>query len=66
MELNKIRMIEEPVEEMVLCEESLDMLLGGSVCQLYGNGVCHNYSENATCSDENDYSGLKCGVFSMK
>lgn len=65
MKINKIKMIENPKEDIILSDESLDALLGGEVCENYEFGICHKYYENAECSYPGDYAGMKCGVFRL-
>lgn len=65
MKINKIKMIENPVEDIALCDENLEILLGGTVCQQFIHGVCYGYEQNAACSSTQDYMGMKCGIFQL-
>lgn len=49
MKLNKIRMIEQPNEEIILDTEAMQDLLGGIICGVFTGSRCTNYSD-AKCS----------------
>ena len=67
MKIEKIKMIEAPVDEVTLNNDSLDALLGGAICGIYRPGsYCHGgYKENGQCNDD-PTNGMKCQTYDFK
>lgn len=50
MKLDKIRMIEQPNEEIFLSTEAMEYLLGGVDCTNFDSHYCGEYRNGADCS----------------
>lgn len=63
MKIDKLKLIEGPIEEIMLDSECLDSLLGGTYCQVFTGGYCQNYEQAAICGSAPTPAGIKCGYF---
>ena len=59
MKIEKIKMIEEPKEEILLSNEAMEDLLGGINCGILGYGKCNVY--NTLACGQGSESDIKCG-----
>lgn len=60
MKINKIRMIENPMEEFQLTAESMEALLGGDFCSGRIGNYCEEYQSGLSCVGN---EGTKCTKF---
>lgn len=61
MKIDKIRLIEQPNEEMLLNTEAMEDLLGGIICGILAYGHCSGFS-TVDCGGPGD---LKCGSYQI-
>lgn len=63
MKLDKIRMIEQPNEEIFLSTEAMEYLLGGNICTILRGNHCSGYVSNgADCSSS---TTLRCDDYTF-
>ena len=60
MKINKIKIIENPVKDFQLSEDSMEALLGGDTCGVRTSNHCDYYSSGLSCA----LLGTKCDHFS--
>ncbi len=61
MKIEKIKMIEEPKEEILLSNEAMEDLLGGINCGILGYGECEVYDTMA-CG-QGTAADIKCNRY---
>lgn len=61
MKIEKIRIIENPIEDFQLSQESMNALLGGDFCNGRVGNYCHEYQSGLSCVNN---EGTKCNRFS--
>lgn len=55
MNISKIKVIENPVEEFRLSSESMEALLGGSDCIKRVGNTCNVYKAIGVCGSKEEY-----------
>lgn len=55
MRINKINIIENPIEEFQLNSESMRALLGGSYCGIRTGNLCIEYKTSVSCEGKENY-----------
>lgn len=60
MKIEKIRMIESPVENFMLTADAMDALLGGDFCNGRVGNYCEIYQSGISCVGN---EGTKCQKF---
>lgn len=55
MKINKIKVIENPVDEFQLTSESMNALLGGSYCGIRTGNHCIEYKTSVSCEGKENY-----------
>ncbi len=61
MKIEKIRIIENPIEDFQLSQESMNALLGGDFCDVRVGNYCEGYQSGLSCVGT---EGTKCKKFS--
>lgn len=61
MKIDKIRMIENPIEDFQLGQDVMKALLGGDFCNGRVGNYCHEYQTGLSCVGS---EGTKCTNFS--
>jgi len=61
MKIDKIRMIENPIEDFQLTQDAMKALLGGDFCTGRVGNFCHEYQSGLSCIGN---EGTKCTDFS--
>lgn len=49
MKIDKIKMIENPIEDFQLSQESMNALLGGDFCRVRVGNYCEGYQSGLSC-----------------
>lgn len=61
MKIEKIRIIENPIEDFQLSQEAMNALLGGDYCGVRIGNYCEGYQSGLSCVGT---EGTKCKSFS--